>query len=418
MIWNHPAALAGLAVLALPILVHLLVPRHAARVLFPAMRFVPAVRAAAVRLRAPSDLALLLLRLAIVAAAALAAAQPLLVTSGRARGWGARIARAVIVDGSPSVDATVAVPLAQQAAEGAFVSHRFTTGDLRDGVRRASEWLASAPAARHDMAIVSDFQRGAIDEADLQGIPASTGITLVRTGSPKSASTRASADGWRGARWDAALTLTPRSSDVIWTRRGAPASGLTVRASAVDQVAADRAADAARSFGVPVADPARRIEVAFAGATGDRESSPRTAWIAGAAIALLDSALVSETGADVTVGERDGMMTVKTTIRGNSPFAPAVMRAVLLAAAPGMIDPEGETVAIDDGVLARFRRDPAPVTVAPPPPDASDGRWLWAVALALLGIESLVRRRSGRLPELEAPISTPRAKESTHADAA
>ena len=90
MIWNHPAALFGLVLVAGPLLVHLLVRQHAVRVLFPGMRFVPTVRAAAVRLRAPSDAALMALRMAIVVAAVLAVAQPLLSTASRRQSWDAR----------------------------------------------------------------------------------------------------------------------------------------------------------------------------------------------------------------------------------------------------------------------------------------------------------------------------------------
>ena len=420
MIWNHPAALAGLALLALPVLVHLLVRRHAARVLFPAMRFVPAVRAAAVRLRAPSDRALLALRLAIVAAAALAAAQPVLDTAARQRAWDARVATAVIVDTSPSVPADLASRLGEQASAGAFATHTFTSPDLRDAVRRAVDWLATAPAARRRIVLVSDFQRGTIDAADLAVVPASVGVDLLRAGPPRASISSAVIDGWRGGRWTGAMTLDATKTQMVWTRSGAAgAGGLTVHGAAEDRDAIERAVVAARSFGVPAAAATHRVDVAFAGAPAISDAPPVTPWIASAAIALHRSTLLAETDADVDVGERDGVMAVKTKMRASSPFAPAVIRAAWLAASAPVIDREAETASLDEGALARWRRTPAPGVPALPQRDENDGRWLWALALALLIVEAFVRRRDSAMREgaLPAPRATSPAG-GPHADAA
>jgi Aerotolerance regulator N-terminal len=396
MIWIHPAALAGLAFLAAPVLVHLLIRHHAARVVFPAMRFVTGIRAAAVRLRTPSDRLLLLLRLAIVALAVLAVAQPVFMTAARTRAWNARVARAVIIDTSASVPVAIATRLGDEAARGAFVSHRLEQDDLRDALRRASDWLATAPAARREIAIVSDFQRGTIDEGDIAGVPASTGIAVFRAGAPNAVTGLRQIDGWRRSRWQPSLAIEPGSTRVSWTRTGETdgPSGLTVRAAAADQRAAERAAEAARSFGVPMAGPSRRIDVAFAGAAVTADTPPATPWIASAAIALRRSALLAETGADVRVAERDGVMAATVSLPATSPLAPAVIRAVLLAGAPDVADREAESTTLDDVVLTRWRRDPTPIAGIPLGPDESDGRWLWALALGLLLVEGLVRRRS------------------------
>ena len=101
MTWPRRGAFAGLLLLAGPVLVHLLAAaERAAACMFPATHFVRATRAAAVRLRRPSDIGLLLLRLAIVAAAVLAAAQPLVLTPWRLAQWNTRVSRAVIVETS------------------------------------------------------------------------------------------------------------------------------------------------------------------------------------------------------------------------------------------------------------------------------------------------------------------------------
>jgi len=63
--WLNPSALAGLALLGLPILIHLLRTRQAERIPFPSLRFVVPSETAAVRLRLPADWLLLLVRLVL-----------------------------------------------------------------------------------------------------------------------------------------------------------------------------------------------------------------------------------------------------------------------------------------------------------------------------------------------------------------
>ncbi len=408
MIWLVPSALAGLLLVAGPVLVHLLMRRHATRVVFPAMRFVPAVQGAAVRFRAPSDLGLLVLRGAAVTAAAIAAAQPLFVTPARQRAWADRVARAVIVDTSPSVDTAVAQQLAAGEAAGTFASQRFASSDVRDAVHRATGWLAAAPAGRRELAIVSDFQAGAIDAADLASVPRTTGIRLVRANRPApSIGTPATVDGWRNGRWAASTKLDSSGTSVTWTRQGdSPPAPLTILSAPQDAAAAVSASRAAQSLGVTKGTASRRVEVAFAGSTPAPVTPPSTAWIVSAAIALRGDPLVAASGASVSVGERDGTLSAKTAIPASSPFAPAVIRAVLTAASPAAFDPEREVDSLDEAMLASWRRPPTPLPT-PAPPDTSDGRWLWAAALALVLIEGVVRRGAA-----------PRAVEDVHANAA
>lgn len=103
MIWLQGAALAGLAVVAIPALVHLLIRRRAPRVLFPSLRFLLPTATIAIRLRAISDWPLLLIRVSVFALAAVAFAQPLMVTAQRRAAWNARLTRAIVVDTSASM---------------------------------------------------------------------------------------------------------------------------------------------------------------------------------------------------------------------------------------------------------------------------------------------------------------------------
>ena len=74
------------------------------------------------------------------------------------------------------------------------------------------------------------------------------------------------------------------------------------------------------------------------------------------------------------------------------------MRAALLAVRPEtIVDPQTEILTLPDTELAQWRRESAPVTrSAIPLADDSDGRWVWLLALALLGLESRVRRGTRR----------------------
>jgi hypothetical protein len=101
--WLNPAAFVGLALLVLPVLVHLLRTHRAERIMFPSIRFVTPSRTAAVRLRPPTDPLLLLVRLAIAALAVVALARPVFVTAARQRAWNGRTARAIVIDASAAM---------------------------------------------------------------------------------------------------------------------------------------------------------------------------------------------------------------------------------------------------------------------------------------------------------------------------
>jgi hypothetical protein len=431
IVWLAPGAIAALALLAGPVIVHLLARRHARRVVFPASHFVRPVQAAAVRLRRPTDLLLMMLRLAIVGAAVAAAAGPVVLTSQRLSQWDARVSRAIVVDTSRSMpSAEAASALAAKETEGAFRAQRIEAGDLPGALERAAGWLATVPPSRLEVVIISDFQQGSIDREALDALPSTVGIRFIRAGGPPASrsATLTPIDYWRGARWTGSLAVDGRGVASAWTRESggtapqaeAVPSWLTVAAPAADATAADRAVRAAASFGVPAGDDNRRAVVIFAGGEVSGAAQPvREPWMADAALALRDSGLLRETGVDVTVEDRAGRLAVRVPIAASSPSAPAVIRAVALSLRPAAIaDSELETQVIPDSDLAQWRRDASPLagpggvsTLARTLRDTADGegqgRWLWALALVLLGVEGWARRVR----------RTPVAQEA-HADAA
>jgi len=160
--WINAAALAALVAVLGPIVVHLLRRQRSRRVPFPTVQFLVSTRAAAARIRTPSDLLLLALRVAIVAAAAVAAAQPFLATGWRRAAWERQVARALVIDTSESMAPVAsrvadAVAAERQAIQGA---REIRTGDLRAGLKQAASALDDGEAGRAEIVVFSDFQRG------------------------------------------------------------------------------------------------------------------------------------------------------------------------------------------------------------------------------------------------------------------
>jgi len=399
--WAVPAAFAGLALLAGPILVHMLLRRKARRVVFPTTRFFEVTRAAAVRFQRPSDIGLLILRCGIVVAAVLAAAQPTLLGAWRTARWDKRIARAVVVDTSRSVtSAQDAARLADQELA-VFSSAKFESAELRDAMRRASDWLERTPPARRELVIVSDFQRGALDRDALDALPAAVGVRFIRAGTlpPQQDMRLPVIAGWRGGTWQGAGIVRADATEATWTRQNGPAvTWLTTRQPGEDVEAAARAVAGAASFGVAAGPDRHRVVVAFAGAPAVAGEQPVTTdWMVRSELALRRSGWLRQSGAEIRTAEQGGALIVHASVGASDPMAPAVVRAVMLAVRPTSIaDPETEVATIPDAELARWRREPGPVgnAVVLSPDGATDARWLWATALIMLGAETWIRRRS------------------------
>jgi hypothetical protein len=72
----------------------------------------------------------------------------------------------------------------------------------------------------------------------------------------------------------------------------------------------------------------------------------------------------------------------------------ALNQALVRATSPAPLGPELDTTTWSPAELAKWERAPtaSPVRTS----DASDGRWIWALVLALLGLETWMRSRSRR----------------------
>lgn len=182
--WLNPAALAGLAAVAGPLIVHLLTRRPAVRVPFPSVRFIAGSNVTAARPKRLADGLLWLLRAAMVAGAAAALAQPLVLSEARRAAWDARLSRAVVVDASASMSAAAERAQEAAAAERPGAAHAWTVESphLGHGIAQAVDRLRAAPPSRREVVIVSDLQGGSVTAADIDAVPRSFGIRFVDAG--------------------------------------------------------------------------------------------------------------------------------------------------------------------------------------------------------------------------------------------
>jgi hypothetical protein len=104
----HPYLLAGLAACAVPVLLHLLMQRKPRPLVFPAVRFLLQRRSTNQRRMQLRNVALMLLRVAVLAALILALARPRLFASAAASLTGKDARVVLLVDTSPSMEYDVA----------------------------------------------------------------------------------------------------------------------------------------------------------------------------------------------------------------------------------------------------------------------------------------------------------------------
>lgn len=417
MTWLAPWAFVGLLAVAAPLLVHWLARHQATRLKFPTIQFLVRSSPLSVKRYRLRDLPLLAVRMAIVVAAVAALAQPVWVRPGAPA---ARPARAVVVDTSASLgralpDGRAGIDVARETAAAVLAgagepapagapSVTVPTERLSEGVAQAAAWLA-AQAAPRELVVVSDFQVGALVEADLDGVPADAGVRLV----PIAVS--------------GPVPAVP-----------APARGrLRVLVGREDEARAAAAESAARSVvektsGVFLQEKDTRrlfeVVVLFQSAPGQADlragaqpiDTPELfGWVADISAELSRAELGPEKTSGVFFAKKtpdvfsDTGLAIFTDADPGSVQAAALMAAVLRAAGPAALTPaerEPDTLAL--GTLQAWQRPVSPASSAGRSTDRFDGRWLWALTLALFGVEAWMRRR---------PAATTRS-EAAHADAA
>jgi hypothetical protein len=442
--WQHPGAFWALPLVAVPVIIHLLRLHRSERVAFPSLRFVQPVRTAAVRLRLPSDIALLIVRMAIVAMAVMAAAGPILVTPARLNAWNARTARAVVVDTSESMrvtgaDGTTPAAAASEALRAELASagyaRSFDSAALGDGVARAAAWLRSAPPARRELVVLSDFQRGAFDSQTLTSLDETVGIRLVSVGRGVGSrtvpgATTLAAPGIQSKQQTMELTADSTTATTEMARESA--SGVRLVVPSGDTASADKvlrsvavagaiagAADepiAIRFSGAPAAGSITTISAAWMVRTILRLQEEKTLQSLAGQSSAIAAARDAGEGAWTTVArDRAQQAIVRAAAAGkelvieveapvDSLLSATVLRVALNARVNARDYAEKEIGRIDSAVLSALNRPPGEL------PrdvwrnrDSSDARWLWLGALMLLALEQWLReRRASRLRQEDA----------------
>jgi hypothetical protein len=434
--WLQPAAFWGLMLLALPLGIHLLRRDHAYTVPFPSIRFVPGSRTAAVRLRPPSDVLLLAIRTGIVSAAVVAAAQPLLLTASRRAAWDGRIARAIVIDTSASMQP--GLPKARLAADAEAaresqppdLAFRVEDEDLAEALRRALAWLDRAPPARREVIVISDFQRGTFTRAMADDVPSHVGLRFipidpgVRDGAFQTLR-MLSTPGAVGRELHVRLTADSTLVSLVPAVAGGLLRALRIEGADTaerDRLIATLAAAGtpapreerpvvlrfgARTSGEPAAGLARALERWMLDAVLHLELDPELSGLARQGVGGIPDAepwtvlLRDRSGRPVVrAAAQDRSLVVDVASPAESYFAAAVARATLIAAAGSAVGLEDEVARVRPEELSSWTRAPGPV-----PGDAwrrsdeSDARWFWCVGVLLLLGEQWLRARPGRAEE-------------------
>jgi hypothetical protein len=408
MTWQNPWAWSGLAVVALPVLIHLLGQGRARRRPFPTLRFFPTPRPLPTRRTRIHDLLLLVIRVAVLAVAVAALAQPRFITHAMRSTSNRALARAIIIDTSASMMRLTpgnqrAVVLAQQVAERLFDSTTMRTALLTGSPARtiagAVAWLARQPA-RGEIAILSDFQAGTIDQRDLASVPANVGIRLIRVGIRPATGPIETHSRQGDQEVIASTAQTDAQTAIEWRSAGAgsvPPPGMFYALAGPDEAtAATAAAQAARTAGTPLPlDSSRAIAIVYPGATERagllRRMAPlHTAWMVDVVARLRRDSLLA---GEALLADRDRLVLLPATPAASVASASLIAsatRALSLAPAPTELDPEY----VADRTLAAWQRAPSATgnVVSSAADDRTDGRWLWLLALALLALETWLRR--------------------------
>ena len=387
--WLQPLAWWGLALLSLPILIHLLARHRSQRLRFPSLKFLPVEQMAALRRRVVTNWPLLVVRLLILAAAVAAFAAPVFVSDGRRQAWDQRVARAIVVVSQPTDEIR---SIAAEEARNSYASAEFSAGTVPDAVREARRWLgAQAPAAR-EIVMVGDLLEGALAAQDLAAIPPQVGLRflpVVDRARPRAVEWRTVADspeGTLGAR-SVVVTPDPSQTEVRYeTVSDEVPTSIRVVAAAADQGYANAVLRAVWRDGIVLGSNAgRAMTIVFEGAAlpgMDQLDTPSEPWMRA----------VLEQLPDVRGGALNGILVVKPKASVRDARAPQLVAEVLRAAfAESRVPLESRRVSVD--TLAAWSRPHGPSPADRQPADEGDRRWFWTAALLMLALEHVLRRR-------------------------
>jgi len=410
--WLNAWALIGLAGIALPVLIHLLARGHARTHRFPSLRFIDASQLLPTRRTRVQDPLLLALRCAIVGLAALALAQPVLLTARRKQAAERGVARAIVVDTSAGMrritpSGSTAVDSARRAARAlaneAEASILIETNSPAQALPPAAAWL-SRHYQRSELVVISDFPRGQLDSNDVRALPADVTVALRRV---PVVSNPVVESQWEAGdrRITVRTSLRGEYTDAEWavTNDTSRKRAVTLIGADSDRAAmnATRIAAATTATQLPV-DSSRAVAIVFPEYGGRRTLDTAThsayaPWMV-ALLARLDAhGNDVQRSAVALLGNQRQLVLFTDSAPGSLASARLVAAAdSVLSSARVLSELESET--LSESEVASLER-PARNTLRSRPGDpngTSDARWLWAVVLLLLLIELPLRRRATR----------------------
>jgi hypothetical protein len=405
MTWLAPWVFAGLLVLAVPILIHLLTRRRSRVQRFPTLRFIGASPMVPMRALRPSDPLLLAIRCAVIGVAVAALAQPVLRTAVGERDAAGVLARVIIVDTSRSMRRGAlaggsAVDAARREAVGAVaqtaVSVTVESASPSRELRAASEWL-ERQSGRRSILLISDFQTGALDEADLAVVARDVGLSFTRVAVRGDTSATEVVSRLGDLETLVRATFEDGSTDARWSFRaaGADPSPVLLLTAANDEAVASATLDAVQRFISPPEDSAHALAIVFPGYDGraqlERIAQPADApWMGDVAASAWRDTSIAGIGR-AAIGGRERLLLFANVAPGS--FESAALIVAAANALSGRVPAaELEPSTIADAQLAAWRREPASVVLPVGDGGESDGRWLWLLALLLLGVEAVLRR--------------------------
>jgi Aerotolerance regulator N-terminal len=440
VIWLNPAAWIGLLAIAGPIVVHILVQRKAERLAFPSLRFLQEGRLASIRRHLLEDVPLLAIRAAIVAAAVAALAGPLIVTRTQRQAWNARVVRAIVVDDvARAFQARDRGPQRNALQPPAFLSQTFEPPAVADAIPRAVAWLENAPPARRELLIVGPLALGSLSADDLAAIPPGVGIRFEQSGGLPAERSIAGGrvlaperKGFSRAAGSGSIVVqqqvTLKDIHTSVQETGAAASDpfpVDVVCSTDARPIVDTAIAAARSQRVWAPAANRRGRLVLLDPSIDpaavADGRPVTeSWIADAVASIARDPDLQAAGAQTPAGLSDPRFSATpwqplllapdgrpvavagasraslVVVSGATPSSlvtPLLLRAMVKALGGSPDLRQAEVLPIPESQLRAWSRPPAPVTA--PRIDRvehDDRRGLWTLVLALLALETWVRR--------------------------
>jgi hypothetical protein len=444
VIWLNPAAWIGLLALAGPIAIHILVQRKAERLPFPSLRFLQQGRLAAIRRHVLEDVLLLAIRAAIVAAAVAALAGPLVVSRTQRQAWNVRVVRAIVVDDiARAASASARNPFERATVDKlqppAFLSQTFEARALSDGIPRAVAWLENAPPARRELVIVGPLALGSVSADDLAAIPPGIGIRFEQSGGLPAERSIAGGrvlalepEGFSRAAGSGSIVVqqqvTLRDIHTSVQETGAAASDpfpVDVVCSTDARPIVDIAIAAARSQRVWAPAANRRGRLVLLDPSIDpaavADAGPlRESWVADAIASIARDRDLQVAGAQTQAGLSDprfsappwqplllapdgrplavaGASSASLVVVSGAPpsslVTPLLLRAMVNALGGPPDLRQAEVLPVPDSQLRAWSR-PAPPVTAPRVDrvERDDRRGLWILVLALLALETWIRR--------------------------